>query len=403
MTGLHAITRSKPRPTIGINLTWLDPGVVGGSEEYSIRLLRSVSDRTEKSLRFRVYCRESVLRHYPDLGDRFDVELMPVGQPGKAARVAIENSWMAVRSRSDDLVHHMGGVVPWVRSGNDVVTVYDLQPLEMPQNFGALKRWWLAASIPHSVRTSALVISPSAFTTSQLVSHLGVSPDKIRLVPFGFSNLGEEPELAESRVSQPQLSQSELSQAEMPELELQGKKLGRFLLYPAIAYRHKRHVDLLEALALLPANCGDIQLVFTGRPGPETPRLHQLAETLGIADRVVFAGRVTEVELVGLYRRALALVFPSAYEGFGNPCVEAMHHDCPIVASDAGSLPEVTGAAAIRVGVGDTSAWAAAIAELAGSPEARRRLVDAGRRQLLSFDSDVATDRLLGVYHEALG
>ncbi len=366
--------------SVGINLTWLDPGVVGGSEEYSIRLLQRLSDRADERIKFVLYCRQAVLERYPDLTERFPVQTMPLQHSGKMSRVTMENTWMAGLSSGHDVMHHMGGVVPWVRSRPDIVTVYDLQPLEQPQNFGQVKRRWLGAAIPASVRAARLVVSPSQFTRRRLIETLEVPDDKIRVVPFGF----ERPIVVD--VDRPV-----------------DHNLGRFVLYPAITYRHKRHCDLVDALPLLPESCGDIKLVFTGRPGPQTLSLRRQAQDLGVSDRLVFTGRVSERRLTELYRTAVALAFPSSYEGFGNPCIEAMNLGCPMVVSDAGSLPEVTGPASIRVPVGDVKAWAEAIARLATSPSAAEALVTNGFRQLAGFDPDIATDRLLEVYAEAVG
>ncbi len=366
--------------TVGINLTWLDPGVVGGSEEYSIRLVRSLAERSPDDLRFVLYCRQATLERYSDLADCFDTEIMPVVKPNKAARVALENSWMAVPSRGHELMHHMGGVVPLIRTRPDIVTVYDLQPLEQPENFGVVKRRWLASTVPASVRAARLVVSPSLFTRDRLIETLGVPAEKIRVVPFGF----EPPSVID--VDAPSAS-----------------GLGRYFLYPAITYVHKRHCDLVAALARLPEECGDVRLVFTGRPGPQTLPLRRQAQDLGVADRVLFTGRVSEASLTELYRNAVALAFPSSYEGFGNPCIEAMNVGCPIVTSDGGSLPEVAGPAAIRVPVGDVDSWVAAMVTLASSESERRRLAVNGYEQISTFAPEAATDRLLEVYREALG
>lgn len=397
---MTSTAKTSTRPVVGINLTWLDPGVVGGSEEYSIRLVRSLADRNRRDLEFRMYCRRSVVERYPDLQDRFPVDIMPNPRPGRMARVALENSWLAHRRRRDQVVHHMGGVVPQVGAGTDIVTVYDLQPLDLPDNFSLVKRRWLGAAIPASVQRAKFVVSPSQFTSERLVKRLNVPTTKIRLIPFGFGP-PVDAEVIDVDSADTTEHHKPLQLPNGRTLSVEG--LGRFLLYPAITYPHKRHEDLIRALSLLPESCGDIKLVFTGRAGPETLRLRRLAHDLGVANRMVFTGRIAEADLTVLYRSALAMTFPSAYEGFGNPCIEAMVHGCPLVVSKGGSLPEVAGEAAIHVPVGDAPSWADAIARLADSDTLASALVRRGRLQLESFQPDRAVDRLLGVYDEALG
>ena len=249
---------------------------------------------------------------------------------------------MAAATRNDDVVHHAGGVVPLVASTPTVVTVHDLQPLEMPDHFSALKRRWLGAMIPRSVRTARLVLCPSRFTADRIGACLGVGPDRVRVVPHGH-----EPVAAVDAVDPVD-----------PDLV---DRYGRYLLFPAIAYPHKRHVDLIAALDHLRRRFDDVSVVLTGRPGPSSAAVDEEVRRRGLAGRVHVLGRVPDDELDRLYRSATALVFPSAYEGFGNPVLEAMIRGCPVVTTDAGALPDVVGEAGIVVPVGDPRAIAAAV------------------------------------------
>lgn len=141
---------------------------------------------------------------------------------------------------------------------------------------------------------------------------------------------------------------------------------------------------------------------MTGRPGPETEALRAQVRRLGMEHRVHMTGRVTERELHELYRRALALVFPSEYEGFGNPALEAMTNGCPALVSDSGSLPEVVADAAVVVPTGSVTAWRHAIVELRAKPGLARRLVERGRRRASEFTPERAARQLVGVYRQAL-
>lgn len=368
--------------TVGVNLLWLVPGVVGGSEEYTLRLLRGLELDDGYDLRVRLYGRPELLDAHPDLAERFDVRLGGRRGGSKLGRIAAEHTWLAAASRHDDVVHHAGGVVPLV-GGASVLTIHDLQPLEMPEHFSPAKQRWLATMVPRSARAARLVLVPSGFTAERITALIGISPTKVRVVPHGL-----EP--------QPRgVQDSELDQ------HLRAR-FGRFLLLPAIAYPHKRHADLVHALQRLRHRFEDLSVVFTGRAGPETPSLKFLAAQLGLADRVHHLGRVEAAELDGLYRAAVAMVFPSSYEGFGNPVLEAMARDCPVITTDAGALPQVAGSAALVVPVGDVEALAVAVARVLDEPALRSELIDAGREQAGRFSAAAASVKLLECYRQSL-
>jgi alpha-1,3-rhamnosyl/mannosyltransferase len=143
-----------------------------------------------------------------------------------------------------------------------------------------------------------------------------------------------------------------------------------------------------------------LSVVFTGRPGPELATVGEEAERLGVADRVHILGRVPEAELARLYRDAEALVFPSAYEGFGNPALEAMSAGCPVVVSDAGALPEVVGDAGLVVPVGDVDAIASSVARLIADRSLADDLRRRGHRRAADFDLAIAATQLADVYGE---
>lgn len=380
-------------PTIGINLTWLVPGVVGGSEEYAVRLLTGAAPLLDRSWSARIYGPPALAEAHPALTERYEFVAMPSGRliVGKAARIGLEQTWLARASRSDALVHHVGGTIPFIRPGPAVVTVHDLQPIDLPENFGVLKRRWLGALIPYAVRNADYLLTPSRFTAARLIDRYGVDPDRVRVVPHGHGPT----------------AQDRGPGAESPPDRRSGQgidpaRFGRYLLYPAIAYRHKRHRDLVVALDRLTARYPDLAVVFTGRDGPETAALRLLVERLGLTDRVHFTGRVPSPVLDRLYRSAAAVVFPSSYEGFGNPALEAMLHGCPLITSDAGALPEVVGDAGLIVPVGEAQSLETAIAKLLDDPGLAEDLRHRGRERARRFDTGIGASVLVDVYREML-
>ena len=391
MTGAEGVVRQN-RATVGLNLTWLVPGVVGGSEEYTIRLLTGLRRCADSTIGFRVYGRQELFDHYPELGELFTPIVMPGQRISKARRVAMEQTWLAGASSSDDALHHLGGTIPLVRPRRSravspqrvAVTIHDLQPVDLARNFKPVKRWWLSRLIPFAVGRADLIVTPSRFTAERIAARYGADPARLRVVAQGHDTHDRPDGVVPSR--------------DLP-ARLESR---RFLLYPAIAYRHKRHRDLIDALACLPGRLADVDLVFCGRPGPETERLKDHARRLGLVDRVHLIGRVPESDLHWLYHNATALTFASEYEGFGNPCLEAMARGCPVLAADATALPEVVGDAALLLPVGDVRAWARAIVELVERPELAADLIERGHRRAGSFDPGMASERLWTVYRELL-
>ncbi len=382
---------SKPRSLqIGINLLWLIPGVVGGSEEYTVNLLRAVSElepsTDEPRLRFRLYAQPDLCRVHPDLGQRFEVVTLARPVPAKLARFALESSWLAHRSRRDDLVHHGGGVAPFGTRGRRVVTIHDLQPLDLPQHFTAAQRRWFAAMLPRVARVADRIITPSSFTAERVVDRLGVDRARISVVPPVHEVLHAAP--------QPTIDVERGASSSVP--------ADPYLLYPAVSHPHKRHIDAVSALALLRDRHPDLHLVLTGAPGGSAPMLAEAITELGLGDRVQLRGRVPEHELDLMLRHATALVFPSEYEGFGNPLVEAMVRGVPVVCADSASLPEVAAGAALLFEPRSPASLAAAVERLLGDPALVGRLVEAGRERAKNFSAGVAGGALVCAYRDAL-
>src|SRR5579859_2773376 len=178
---------------VGVNLLWLVPGVVGGSEEYTTRLLAGVANERPDDIDLVLFVLRPFLAAYPELAAAFPTDAIPLSGRVKEARVAAEATWLAWRSarRQVDLVHHAGGTMPVVRSRPGIVTVYDLQPLLLPAHFRPLKRRYLEWRIPPSIRKARLVLTQSEDSKRSVVTRLGADPDRIAVVPPG---IGIEPE-----------------------------------------------------------------------------------------------------------------------------------------------------------------------------------------------------------------
>lgn len=371
-----------------VNLLWLVPGVVGGSEDSTTDALMAVGESIASDgagdLEVHLAVLEQFADAHPELAERFDLHVLDQDGRDKPRRVLAEQTWLpaVTRSLAAEVVHHAGGVLPLRHPARTVLTVHDLQPLDMPENFRLSKRAYIRAMAGRSCRAADLVSVPSRFTRDRVVELLGVKPERIEVAPWWVS---------------PPATVSAQDRFPLPQL-LDGDP---FILYPAITYPHKRHLVLLDAFAAIAAEHPDLRLVLTGGAAAAEPLVAARMGRPDLDGRVLRTGRVPSMQLESLFCAATAVAVPSCYEGFGLPVLEAMVRGVPVVAADAGSLPEVARSDDL-VAPDDVTAWAAALeAVVAADPAARAARIEAGRRQAGRFTPDRTAAALIGSYRRA--
>ena len=339
---------------VAVNLTWLTPGRVGGSEEYLTRQLLGV-DPTAHAVE--IFAEPSFGVAHPDLAERFELRPMPVAGH-RTTRIVLEHTWLAARARDADVVHHGGGTIPLGGGRPAVLTVHDLQYLRHPEYFSAIRRRYLAAMVPRSVRLATVVTVPSVFVRDHLCEALGVSAERVVVVPHGV------PEVA--------VPDADRVAAVLARHDVGGRP---YVVFPAITHRHKGHAVLVEMLDSLD---DETALVLIGGAGAAESALTSLIRSSRHRDRVIRPGRVSHADRDALVAGAEALVFPSEFEGFGAPVIEAMALETPVVCSTAEALVEVVGDAGVIVDEPTGAAWAAAVREARRN---RDELVARGRRR----------------------
>ena len=374
------------RRRIGVNLLWLVPGEVGGSEEYTVGLLRALSRQDRDGLDIVLYVNRSFVEVHRDLCASFPTRVAPVSGASRPLRVVTESTWLAWRTRRDRcaVVHHAGGTMPVLRTAPGIVTLHDLQPLTHPERFGPVKRRWLTWVAPRSLRAARAVVCLSDFTGDDAVARAGVERSKVRIVPCGVDDPGVAVD-------------EELRARVLARLDLVDRP---FVLYPAITYPHKNHVTLVAAFAALAADRPTLRLVLTGGASSAEAMVGAAVEAHGLSGVVVRTGRILEAELDVLYRSAMVMAFPSRYEGFGLPVLEAMARGCPVVASDVGGLPLVAGDAAVLVDPLDVAGWSSALASVLDDTSRRSVLVRRGLDRARTFSWPASASALLDVYRE---
>ncbi|HCB37871.1 MAG TPA: hypothetical protein DEP66_06690, partial [Acidimicrobiaceae bacterium] len=250
---------------------------------------------------------------------------------------------------------------------------------DLPRNFGAARRQFLARALGAALSGPNVVCVNSDFTGRRLAEHFDVDPARCFTVP-------------------PFVRAADIGSAQA------GSAAPRYLFYPAVTWPHKRHdflVDVAERLAERHRGkpAAELRFVLCGAPGPAHAAVMERIARSPAAGRFSHLGRVDAGRLAGLYRRAEALVFPSEYEGLGQPPLEAMAHGCPVLAGDHEALAETVGAGG-EVLPPDADVWAAAVVGLA-EPATRARLVDAGRARAAEFTPQRTAAAQLDAYRAA--
>ncbi len=230
----------------------------------------------------------------------------------------------ALNKEKCDLVHFPHFNIPILYKRPFIVTIHDLTLSLFPGRKMTRLHHRIAyhKTIKNAVKKAKKIIAVSKHTKKDIIEHLKVSPEKITVIYHGIGQ-----EFAPTNNTQA------LEKYAIP---------GPYLLYTGVWRNHKNLKRLIQALGILKKTT-PLKLVITGNPDPHYPEVQETVKQLGLQDDVIFPGFVSEDELVQLYANAKIYVFPSLYEGFGFPPLEAMKCGTPVVASNASSIPEICG------------------------------------------------------------
>ena len=349
---------------VGLSLLTLVPNVVGGSETYARELARALA---------RVGTREYtafVPAIAPDAADGLPARIVERYRGGTSTAARLGAMTRAAlrpgpirrefeRAGVDALHFPLTVMIPPVERPPAATTILDLQHEEHPEFFGRAELAYRRVVYGRTIRRSRILITISEHARARLIERHGVEPGRVRTIHLAVDHERFSPD---------------------------GTPRGDYLLYPARPWRHKNHARLFEAFAQLRREHAELRLVLTGDGDYGTlPR--------GVETR----GHVSADELAILYRGAAALVYPSLYEGFGIPVVEAMACGCPVACSDVTSLPEVAGGAARLFDPRDVDAIAAGVDEVLRFPE---QWVERGLARAGDFTWDACARAHDAVYGE---
>ncbi|WP_337288944.1 glycosyltransferase family 1 protein [Candidatus Methylomirabilis sp.] len=397
---------------IGVNTLPLFPGQIGGMETYTYNLLTHLTAidrqhhyylfvaRYNRKL-FETHCQRPNVSNVPTLslqGLRY-AERGAARLAGKAGRRLPRLSrWLVNAVASADMLYSIRrhrldlwfcpliNLAPRHVQLPSVVSIPDLLPEFYPEFFWKDLLDWSRRRYPASCRGATKVITLSEFSRTSMVDRYGVAPEKIHVIPLA---VGDEFYLPQDDVA-------------IAAVKAKYAVPSEYAFYPANTWPHKNHATLLKALHLLRVKHGRrLSCVFTGVARGGHNALLKAAEEYDLAAQLRLLGYVEKYDMPLLYRGARFLIFPSLFEGFGIPVIEAMAADCPVLCSKVASLPEVAGDAALFFDPHDPEAIADAMNRILTDAELRQELVRAGRERSRQFSWERTARETLKVLEEA--
>lgn len=353
-----------------------------GTERYSLEVVRALLEMDSRH-RWRLYFRDLPPPVLWDWTASAEVRVIPFPRLWTHIRLSWE-----MATRPPDILYVPAHVLPIIHPRRSVVTIHDLGYRCFPEAHPPASRLYLELGTRWNARRALRVVVDSQATRADLERIYGTPAHKIRVIYPGHTPLIR-------RVEDPARIRSARERLGIPE---------RYILYIGTIQPRKNLVRLIEAYAHMrrrwPADSEPPHLVLGGKMGWMTQDILGAVQRWGLQNLVHLVGYVPDEELPALLSGALAFAFPSLYEGFGFPVLEAMACGTPVICSNTSSLPEVAGGAAVLVNPLDTAEIAGGLLKLLQDEELRRQMVEAGYHQVQRFSWASTARQLLELFEE---
>jgi glycosyltransferase involved in cell wall biosynthesis len=354
-----------------------------GVGNYVKNLIASLS-RLDQKNEYLLFASQENVCHLTDLGSNFRLEYAP---GSRALRLPWEQAVLPLRLKREriDAYHGPTFVAPLIKTCMQVVSILDMTFHRTPERHSFHKRIYFRTMIPRMVQRSDAVIAISESTKRDLVNLLAAKEEKIFVTPLGvdrrFQPITDEEEIGKVR-----------QKYNLP---------SKFILFVGLMEPRKNLEVLVDAYHMdsLPR---EFHLVLAGNIGWGCSLLLKKIANSFVRNRIQMPGYIADADLPALYSMAAAFVYPSLYEGFGLPVLEAMACGTPVITSNISSLPEVAGDAAVLVDPSSPEALASALRNVLGDSQLRESLSQRGRQRAQLFTWERTAQKTLEVYRRVL-
>lgn len=358
---------------IGIVAQDYNPGQTGGTETYFKTLLNGLP-AVAKSDQFLAYVQPQYLHTLESHYNKLNILPIPVKSLSQRVYGKINKKYVWDKYHSDqlDLIHFCFQHAESTQSKKVIVTFNDIQDSYLPDYFSKEERRIRRTLNTESIKNSTHIIAISQFTKDCLVEKYRVDKNKISVVHIGVDKIFFR-----------------------KTTQTNNKK---YFFYPAVSWPHKNHIRLLKAFKLILKKYPDYQLILSGAKKQSYNDIVRYVQQNKMQNDVKMLGFIDYQELPKLYANAFALIFPSLFEGFGIPLVEAMAIGCPVLSANTTSLPEIGGRAALYFNPLSVDEMAASMEMIIRDNSRRQQLILNGHKQAKKFTQDTMIKNTLQVY-----
>lgn len=372
---------------IGINARHLQ-NIHSGIVIYLLNLilnLKKIDDENEYTLFFG--SKKNIPQNILNFEFNYDIPKIPADS--QLLKILWAHLYLphAISKHKIDIFHETTFVAPLFKKCPVVLTIYDLAYLYLPFCFACRQRLYFKSLISQSIRQSDLIIAISENTKKDIINNFSVSPNKIRVIYGGVDE-----------IFRPMVDKKEIEKI---------KKIYKikkdFVLAVSLISPRKNIIRLIKAFKLLRNQKKiNIQLVIVGRNGWLYRDVFREAVSSGLEDDIIFCGHIPKKHLLFLYNAASVFAYPSLYEGFGLPILEAMASGCPVVSSNTSSMPEVCGDAALLADPKNVEELSELLYKLFSDESLKNNLIEKGLGRVKEFSWEKTAKETLIAYNEAI-
>lgn len=372
---------------IGINARHLQ-NIDNGIVIYLLNLvlnLRKIDDRNEYTLFFG--SKKNIPQNIFNFGFNYDIPKIPADS--QLLKILWAHLYLpyAINKHKIDVFHETTFISPVFKKCPVVLTIYDLAYLYLPGCFAFRQRLYFKTLISRSIRQSDLIIAISENTKKDIINDFNVPPERIRVIYGGVDD-----------IFRPLVDKNEIE-----EIKKIYKIKKDFILAVSLISPRKNMIRLIKAFKLLKDQKRiDIQLVIVGKKGWLYEDVFREAVSSGLEDDIIFCGHVPKEHLLLLYNAASVFAYPSLYEGFGLPVLEAMACGCPVVSSNTSSMPEVCQDTALLVDPEDIEELSESLYKLFSDESLKNDLIGKGLANVKKFSWVKTAKETLLAYNESI-